>query len=129
MAQEKSIRDRTEKAALAFNLMPGELAVLGKQWTEDFINAQTELFERLQDWNKQWFDRMQSEATLASEFASKLMSARSVPDAMSAYQQCSDRQLEMLTEDGTHVQKTMEAGARLFSSGGWSASKIVGVST
>ena len=133
MTQEESLDSPPEKPAAPFNVMPAELTALGKQRTEDFVKAQTELFEGLQQWNKQWLERMQSEATLASEFAAKLMSARTIPDAMSAYQQWSGRHLEMLTEDGKHlfadVQKTMEAGARLFSNGGWAAGKDAGIGT
>jgi hypothetical protein len=64
---------------------------------------------------------MQSEANLASEFASKLTTARSIPDAMTACQEWSSRRFEMMAEDGKHLfadtQKFIEAGARLVSNG------------
>jgi phasin protein len=69
------------------NLLPAEFAEMGKKRVEDFVNVQTEFVEKLQEMNRQWFDRAQSEANLASELASKLTAARSIPDAMAAYQE------------------------------------------
>jgi len=64
---------------------------------------------------------MQSQAELASEFASKLTAARSIPDAMTACQDWTSRRFEMMAEDGQHLladtQKFMEAGAHLFANG------------
>lgn len=44
-----------------------------------FANAQAQFLDKLEATNQRWFERMQSEATLASEFASKLTMARSIP--------------------------------------------------
>ena len=65
-----------------FLLNTGELAALGKKRIGEFMRAQTELLDEMQETNRHWLDRIQSEANLASEFASKLSSARSMPDAM-----------------------------------------------
>jgi hypothetical protein len=63
---------------------------------------------------------MQSEAKIASDFANKVMGARSVPEAMTAYQQWANRQLEMTAEDAKRLfadgQKFIEASTRLLSS-------------
>jgi len=99
------------------NLLPAEFAEMGKKRVEDFVNAQTEFVEKLQEMNRQWFDRAQSEANLASELASKLTAARSIPDAMAAYQEWASRRFEMMAEDGKHLladtQKFMEAATHL----------------
>lgn len=104
---------------------------MGKRRIEDFVNAQTDLLEKLQASNRQWFDRMQSEANLASEFASKLTAARSIPDAMTACQEWANRRFEMMAEDREHMlsdcQKFTETGAHLLWNG-WQ-SKSSGVST
>lgn len=131
MAQQEPRSEGAEKAS-PLNLMPAELAAMGKKRVEDFVNAQTELFEKFQASNKQWLDRMESEAGLASDLASKLISARSIPDAMTACQQWSNRRFEMMAEDGRHVfadaQKLVETATRLFSNG-WSNGKSGSVST
>jgi hypothetical protein len=92
---------------------------MGKKRIEDFVNAQTELFEALQATNRQWLDRAQTEANLASEFAAKLTAARSIPDAMTACQDWTTRRFELMAEDGKHLladsQKFIETGARLLS--------------
>ncbi len=120
MAQKESHSERTEKSALP-NLVPAEFAAMGKKRVEDFVNAQTELLDKLRETNRQWFERVQSEANLASEFAAKLTAARSIPDAMTACQEWTSRRFEMMAEDGKQLfadtQKFMETGARLLSNG------------
>ncbi len=119
MAQKESQIERTEKSSS--NPIPNELAAMGKKRIDEFINLQTELFEKLQETNRQWLDRAQSEAALASEFASKLTSVRSLPEAMAACQEWTARRFEMMAEDGKHfladTQKLMETGARFMSNG------------
>ncbi|MGA2313191.1 MAG: phasin family protein [Xanthobacteraceae bacterium] len=109
-----------EKSSSA-NLMPAEFAEMGKKRVDEFVNAQTELVEKLQEMNRQWFDRAQSEANLASELAAKLTAARSIPDAMAAYQEWASRRFEMMAEDGKHLladtQKIMEAATHLLPNG------------
>lgn len=65
-----------------FSFDSGEFAALGKKRFEAFVNAQTELLDEIQEANRHWMDRFQSEADLASEYASKLSATRTIPDAM-----------------------------------------------
>ncbi len=113
--------ERTDKSSLS-NLIPAEFAAMGKKRFEDFFNAQTELVDKLQESNRQWLERMQSEANLASEFASKLTAARSIPEAMAACQEWTNRRFAMMAEDGKHLladtQKFAETSARLLANGG-----------
>lgn len=122
MAQKEGIAERAEKAAAANLLVFPEMAEMGKKRIENFVDAQRELLNQLQETNRQWLDRMQSEAKVASDFANKVMGARSIPDAMSAYQEWANRQLEMTAEDAKRLfadsQKFIEAGTRLLSSRG-----------
>jgi len=116
MTQNES--ERTEKS-LPLNASPAEFAAMGQKRMEQSVNIQTELLDKLQETNRQWLDRAQSEANLASEFAAKLMAARSIPDAMAACQEWTSRRFEMMAEDGKHLladtQKFMEVNARLLS--------------
>ena len=119
---KESQNERTETSALSS--MPAEFAAAGRKRFEDFTKAQTELIEKLRELNRQWIERVQSEANLVSEFASKLSAARSIPDAMSACQEWTSRRFEMMADDGKHLladtQKFMETSARLLSKGWWS---------
>ena len=97
------------------NMIPPELAAMGKKRLEEFVAMQTEQLEKLQEMNQSWFDRMQSEAALASEFTTKLTAV---------YQEWATRHMEMAAEDGKRFladgQKLAETGARLLSNG-WQA--------
>ena len=132
MTQRETPDDRTGMASM-LNMMPADMAAMNRDRLEDFINAQTKLFESLQESNKQWFQRVQSEVNLATEFASRISSARSIPDAMNVYQECCTRRIEAIAEDGRHLfsdaQKFMEAGARMLSNGPWSQGRTGGFGT
>ncbi len=122
MAQKEGFAERIERAAAPNLLAFPEMAEMGKKRIERLVDAQRELLNQLQETNRQWLDRMQSEAKVASDFANKVMGARSIPDAMSAYQEWANRQLEMTTEDAKRFfadgQKFIEASTRLLSSNG-----------
>lgn len=120
MAQIETHGERTETSSLP-NPVSAEFAAIVKKRMEELANAQSELLNELQETNRQWFARMQSEADLASEFGSKLTAARSIPDAMTACQEWTSRRFEMMAEDGKHLladtQKFIETGVRLMSNG------------
>jgi hypothetical protein len=120
MAEREGFAQRAETTAQPNLMVFPEMAEMGKKRVENFVDAQRELLNQLQERNRQWFDRMQSEAKVASDFANKVMGARSVPEAMTAYQEWANRQLEMTAEDAkrlfTDGQKFIEASTRLLSS-------------
>ena len=104
-----------------FLLNTGELAAFGKKRIGDFMRVQTEFLDEIQETNRHWLDRLQSEANLASEFASRLSATRSMPDAMAVSRDWATQYFSMLAEDGKHLaddtRKFMEKGARLLSGG------------
>jgi hypothetical protein len=120
MTQEDSHTDRAEKSSPP-NLILPEFATMGKKRIEELVKVQTELFEKVQEANQSWLDRMQTEASLASEFGAKLTAARSIPETVTACQEWTSRRTEMATEDAKHLladtQKFMETGVRLLSNG------------
>ena len=91
---------------------------MGKKSIEELLNAQTELLKNLQETNRHWLEIVQSETALASKFATKLTTTRSIPDAMTTCQEWSNRQIEMMAEDSkplvADTQRFMETGARLL---------------
>ena len=118
MTQKES--ERSGKSS-PLNAMPIELAELSKKRIEEFVNMQSELLDKWQATNRQWLDRAQQEANLASEFAAKLTATRSIPEAMAICQEWASRRFAMLAEDGKRLladsQDFMAAGARLLSNG------------
>ena len=121
MPQQGSYIDRAEK--LPPTLLSPEFAAMGKQCIEELVNVQRELFENLQQANRHWLERVQSEASLASKFATKLTATRSVPEAMTTCREWSSCQIEMIAEDSrllvADTQRIMEAGARLLWNDWW----------
>ena len=107
----------TEKFAV-FNLTPADLAAEAKRRIEEFADAQTKQLDKLQETNRLWLDRMQAEANFASEFASKLAAARSLPEAMFTCQDWGKRRIEMMAEDTKHLlddtQTFIQIGAQLL---------------
>jgi hypothetical protein len=119
MAAKAPQTERTESSVFANG--PSDLGALGKKQIDELLNLQTEFLGKLHEANRRWFDRARLEANLASEFASNLTAARSVPDAVSACQGWSRRQFEIVAEDGKQfiddAQKLAATGARFFSNG------------
>ena len=120
MAQKEAQTDKTQKSPLP-NLISPEFTAMGKKRLEELVGMQAELLEALQEMNRNWFDRMQWEATLASEFATKLTQARSIPETATACQEWATKRTEMAAEDAKRIlangQKLAETGARLLSTG------------
>jgi hypothetical protein len=85
------------------------------------VEIQTELIEKFQEANRSWLERMQSEAALAFEFATKLTAARSIPETATVYHELASRRVEMAAEDARHLladsRKFMATGAHLLSDG------------
>jgi Phasin protein len=120
MAQTDRQTDKAEKASPA-SLVTPEFAEMGKKRLEELVAIQSEQLKKLQEVNQHWLERMQSEATLASEFTAKLTAARSMPEVATAYQEWTQRHMEMAADDAKRIfddgQKLAETGARLLSSG------------
>jgi hypothetical protein len=119
MAQNESQTNKAKEPPS--NLIPPEFAAMGKKRLEELVAIQTEQLEKLQEVSRNWFDRIQSEAKLASEFTAKLTAARSIPEVATAYQEWAQRHMEMAAEDAKRIfadgQKLAETGVRLLSNG------------
>lgn len=126
MGQKEARTEQAEKSPL-FNFAAADFAVTAKRQIEAITKAQSEALDNFQEMNQQWLDRIQAEASLASELASKLTAARSVPDAITAYQNWGSRRFEMMAEDTKHLwddtQKFMQVSARVLQSQGVSLSQ------
>ena len=76
MAQKEARTEQAEKSPL-FNFAAADFAVTAKRQIEAITKAQSEALDNFQEMNQQWLDRIQAEASLASDLASKLTAARS----------------------------------------------------
>ncbi len=105
MAQEQT---RAEPAARSSATGAAET---GKKNVEAMMGAQKELFETFEQINRDWFDRLKAEADFAAECFSKLAAARTIPEAATAYQECANRRMQLLAEDG---QRLLAAGEKFL---------------
>ena len=78
MSQTERRADKAEKSAPS-NLIPPELAAMGKKRLDELVAKQTEQLEKLQEVNRNWIDRIKSQAKLGSELVAKLTAARTIP--------------------------------------------------
>lgn len=124
MAEKDPHTDKSAKSS-PLNVAPINLVEMGKKRVETTLAIQTECLDRLQEMNREWLARAQSEVDIASEFASKLTAARSFPDATTACQEWAGKRMNMFAEDSRRFaadsQKLIETTARLFSNG-WTGS-------
>lgn len=112
MALKEARRDQAEAVEdTAAEVMAGT-----KRRLDEFANVQSEFFGKYQQAGRYWLDRVQAEVDLASGFTTKLTAARSVPDAVSVYQEWGRRRFEMMLEDAQHLwhdaQKFTQMGTK-----------------
>jgi hypothetical protein len=117
------MRGAAERVAKSATPDPAELAKTAERQVEAIAETQKEFFHPLAKMNERWLSRAIAEARLAIDLGSKLSSARSVPDAVEAYQQWMADRTKTLARDGQQFvadcQRFMET-ARLLPEG-WSA--------
>jgi len=130
VAKQQVHNEKTEMPF--FSVIPVDFVATAKQRFEEFADVQTDLLKAFQETNEHWRNRMAVEAKVEGDFASKLTSVRSIPDAMIACQEWGSRRLEMMAEDAVHffddTQKCMQTSARLFANG-WATTSGPDVST
>lgn len=118
-------RDTQSETSAAPNLFPAGLAELGQKRIEVMVEAQKHLFDEAQDISQNLLDRGKAESQLAAELANRLTAARSIPEALTAWQQWGSRRMEMAAQDAqwalSNSFKLLESGARAFSNGGSAA--------
>jgi Phasin protein len=94
-------------------------AKAGQAQTEAMLTVQKDLLDTYEEISRAWLARVKSEADLWSELASKVSGARSVPDALGAYQQSVAQRMQMAADDGRRVfddsQKIMGTIAKSLS--------------
>jgi hypothetical protein len=116
MADEDIQSEQVTQSTLNYTT-PAELAAIGQKRVEEFVDAQKDLLDDLMQTNWKWIDRFQSETQLASEFFTKVAAARTIPDALSVFQEWTSRRIGMMVDDGEQfaadTRKFLERGAHL----------------
>ena len=76
---------------------------LGAEQAKAAAAFQKELLDTYGQASRAWFTRVQAEAALWTELASKLMATRSASEAVEAYAKCVSQQMHMTVEDGQRL--------------------------
>jgi hypothetical protein len=116
MAQIESKSERREGSPANAGLVG--IGAFGTPRAESLGRFQTEFFDKVQEINRHWMERAQSEMALAVEFASKVASTRSIPDAAAVYQEWASQRMKLAAEDANYAlsaaRKLMDTPARLL---------------
>lgn len=84
---------------------PPSLFALGREPTDAMLNAQRAVLETYEQIGRDWLSRLQSEMELWTGLAAKLAATRSVPEAISACQECVAQRIQMIAEDGQRLSE------------------------
>jgi histone H3/H4 len=76
---------------------------LGREQTEATFKIQKDVLEAYDEASRAWLARVQSEVDLWSQLATKLAATRSIPEALSAYQESVAQRMQMAAEDGKRL--------------------------
>lgn len=89
---------------------------------DSMLDLQKQSLEYIAELNQSLMTRAQYESKLAADLVSKLVAARSIPEATSAWQECMQQQMQMNTDDVRRLlernEQFMRVGAELFSDSG-----------
>ncbi len=86
------------------------------------FQVQSEAFNALQEMSREWMECAKTEVELGLKLSTKLTAARSVPDAIAAYQEWLNEEIGARTEDARRLmsngQRFVDTSTR-FLSNGW----------
>jgi hypothetical protein len=89
-----------------------EFLKLGEAQANAMLDVQKKLLGVYEELGRAWLARVKSETELWSELVNSIQEARSVPDALAAYQEGVARRLQMAVDDG---RRLAEDNQRLMS--------------
>lgn len=79
---------------------PADVINWGQHQREAALNLQKVILESCEQASGAWIDRMQSEISLWSDFATKLSSTKSIPEAFETCTKCASQRMQMAADDG-----------------------------
>jgi hypothetical protein len=114
-ARQEQMRGENTAAAEA---MSTRMAEMGANSFNAGLRMQTEMFDTLQTISREWMERRTCEAELALNLPHRLVGVRTLPDAVSTYQEWLSEWLAMCNEDSRRLisdgQKIVATGVRCF---------------
>ena len=92
-----------KEAAASPNAGAESLLKLGREQTEATFKIQKDVLEAYEEASRAWLARVQSEVELWTQLAAKVTTTRSIPEALSAYQESVAQRMQMAAEDGKRL--------------------------
>jgi len=121
MADDKTSAATHKEAFSIFAATPTEILAAGSARLASLMEMQAALFAKLQEVNKDWLDRANTEMALGSDFLNKLGAAKSPPEIVDACQDWTRQRLDRLAQDRDKVladsQSIVEISTRFFAPG------------
>jgi hypothetical protein len=98
-----------------------QMTQLGAKNVNAGLRMQTEMLETLQSISRDWMTRATSEAELALNLPNRLSGVRTIPDAISTYQEWLGEMVSLCNEDSRRLvsdgQRIMATGVRCLTGG------------
>jgi hypothetical protein len=114
-ARSEQMRGDNAAATEAFTSQMGDM---GTRSLNAGLRMQTEMLDTIQSISRDWMTRTTSEAELALNLPNRLAGVRSIPEAISTYQEWLGDWLNKCSEDGRRLvadsQKIVATGVRCF---------------
>jgi hypothetical protein len=127
MAQESVRAERAEELPKA--ILFSQFAERWRNNVEGLFRAQEDLIDNITKANQKWTERFKSEASVSSDFGSKMAASCTLPEALTIGQEWASRRLQMMAEDRRHLledyQHFVEIGTRLCTNG-WGSNRSNG---
>ena len=99
---------------------PMKFVNFGQAQTDAMLAMQKEVLDAFEEMRRAWLSRVKSEADFWHSMVANMQDARSLPDALGAYQQCV-AEMKLAGEDGRRLlddsQRTMSIVTRVISKG------------
>jgi len=87
----------------------------------NILAGQSALFQEMNAVGQHWVDAAQAQLNVTSELMSRLASAHTLPDFVSAYQECTTKRLALASAESRRLlddcQRCMSAATKSFSNG------------
>ena len=110
---------KTSKQPMDLQAASAQFAQVGRHQFQVLLDMPQQLLQSAEEIGEVWNAHAESEGKLVSELMKKLASAKTLPDAMSAYQQCMYGQLEILSRDSQRLfhgaEKLVTRNLNIFS--------------
>jgi len=94
---------QTRETAASAGVGAESFLKLGREQTEATLKIQKDMLEAYEEASRAWLARVQSEVELWSQLAAKVTATRSIPEALSAYQESVAQRMQMAAEDGKRL--------------------------